>query len=238
MTRWGLGLAALMCLTPPGSRAQGGVGGGGGGARVTGHVTILEKGNKPSPDLGDAVIFLEGPGPAARPATAEIFIRDKAYAPHVVVVPLGSTVRFPNLDPFNHNVFSVSEPGQFDLGLYGRGEAKAHTFTAAGLVRVFCNVHPRMVAYVVVMANRWYAQPAGDGAFMIADVPAGRYKLHVWHERVATELMKDITVTPGGEGGGGAVDPQSPPNAPGANGEPHKNKYGQDYPTNAGLERY
>src|SRR3989441_9479736 len=95
MTRWGLGLAALMCLTPPGSRAQGGVGGGGGGARVTGHVTILEKGNKPSPDLGDAVIFVEGPGPAARPATAEIFIRDKAYAPHVVVVPLGSTVRFP-----------------------------------------------------------------------------------------------------------------------------------------------
>ncbi len=227
MTRWGLGLAAVMVLTPPGPRAQGAP------ARVAGHVTILEKGNRPSPDLGDAVVFLESPGPPARPATAEIFIRDKTYAPHVSVLPLGSTVRFPNLDPFNHNVFSVSEPNQFDLGLYGRGEAKAHTFTASGLVRVFCNVHPRMVAYVLVMISRWYAQPAGDGAFAITDVPPGRYTLHVWHERVATEVVKDITVTPQGAG-----DLQISLDARGYKWQPHKNKYGQDYPTNAGLERY
>ncbi len=229
MTRWGLGLAVVLLLAPPpsGPRAQGT------GARVAGHVTILEKDNKPSPDLGDAVIFLESPGPPARPATAEIFIRDKTYAPHVIVLPQGSTVRFPNLDPFNHNVFSVSEPNQFDLGLYGRGEAKTHTFTAPGLVRVFCNVHPRMVAYVVVMATRWYAQPAGDGAFAIPDVPPGRYKLHVWHERVAADVVKDITVAPHGAG-----DLEITLNARGYKWEPHKNKYGRDYPTNAGRERY
>jgi len=78
--------------------------------RVAGRIVILEKDNKPSPDLSDAVLYLEAPAAvttAARPVTVEIAITDKIYAPHVVVVPLGSTVRFPNHDPFNHNVFSV-----------------------------------------------------------------------------------------------------------------------------------
>src|SRR2546430_15999611 len=166
--------------------------------RVTGHLTILEKDNKPTPDLGGAVIWLEGmagASGAARPGDFQIGITDKTYAPHVLVIPLGATVTFPNNDPFNHNVFSVSDSESFDLGLYGRGEAKSHTFAHAGLVRVFCNVHPRMVAYVVVMANRWYAQPAGDGAFMIADVPAGPHKPAVWHQRAATEPMENITRT-------------------------------------------
>ena len=78
----------------------------------------------------------------------------KEFSPHVLVIPAGSTVSFPNHDPFNHNVFSVSEPNQFDLGLYGRGEAKGYTFTSPGLVRVFCNIHPRMVAFVLLQAAR------------------------------------------------------------------------------------
>src|SRR5881397_452441 len=163
--------------------------------RVAGRIVILEKDNKPSPDLSDAVLYLETPAAvttAARPVTVEIAITDKAYAPHVVVVPVGSTVRFPNHDPFNHNVFSVSEPNSFDLGLYGRGEAKSHTFTNPGLVRVYCNVHPRMVAYIQVMGNRYYAQPGVDGSFAIDNVAAGRYRLHVWHERIPTEVVKDV----------------------------------------------
>src|SRR5438445_8804341 len=100
------------------------------GAHVTGRIVILEKDNKPSPDLDDAVLYLEGNAAApVKPVTVEIAITDKTYAPHVVVVPVGSTVRFPNHDPFNHNVFSVSEPNQFDLALYGRGAAEHHTFT-------------------------------------------------------------------------------------------------------------
>src|SRR5437899_10128087 len=162
--------------------------------RVAGRIVILEKDNKPSPDLSDAVLYLEAPATvatAAQPVTVEIAITDKTYAPHVVVVPVGSTVRFPNHDPFRHNVFSVSEPNQFDLGLYGRGDAKSHTFTNPGLVRVYCNVHPRMVAYVQVMANRYYGQPGTDGSFTIDNVPAGRYRLHVWPERIPTEVGRD-----------------------------------------------
>ena len=202
--------------------------------RIAGRIVILEKDNKPSPDLGDAVVYLEGaatPATAAAPVTVEIAITDKIYAPHVVVVPVGSTVRFPNHDPFNHNVFSLSEPNTFDLGLYGRGETRGWTFQHPGLVRIYCNVHPRMVAYVHVMANRLYAQPGQDGGFLIENVPPGRHRLHVWHERIPTEVIKEVTAGAGG-------DLQIALNARGYKWQPHRNKHGRNYPTNAGRERY
>lgn len=202
--------------------------------RVAGRIVILEKDNKPSSDLGDAVLYLEGaanPATMARPVTVEIAITDKVYAPHVVVVPVGSTVRFPNHDPFNHNVFSVSEANTFDLGLYGRGEVKSYTFEHPGLVRIYCNVHPRMVAYVLVMANRYYAQPGSDGSFAIDNVAPGQYRLHVWHERIPSEVVKDVTAGAGG-------DLQIALNARGYRWQPHRNKHGRNYPTNAGRERY
>ncbi|MBI1966515.1 MAG: hypothetical protein HYS40_00850 [Gemmatimonadetes bacterium] len=223
--RWVALLAAVSGITAGEAFAQ--------GARVAGRVTILERDNKPSPDLGDAVIYLEGQGPAARAGSFEIAINDKVYVPHVLVVPVGSTARFPNHDPFNHNVFSPSEPNQFDLGLYGRNEARSKTFTQPGLVRVYCNVHPRMVAYVVVAANRWFTQPGADGSFTIDSVPPGRYRVHVWHERVASDIVKDLTVTVAGAG-----DVQVALNARGYRWQPHKNKYGREYPTSAGRERY
>ena len=202
--------------------------------QIAGRIVILEKDNKPSPDLGDAVVYLQGaptPATAAAPATVEIAITDKIYAPHVVVVPVGSTVRFPNHDPFNHNVFSLSEPNTFDLGLYGRGETRSWTFQHPGLVRIYCNVHPRMVAYVHVMANRLYAQPRQDGSFTIANVPPGRHRLHVWHERIPTEVVKEVTAGANG-------DLQIALNARGYKWQPHRNKHGRNYPTNAGRERY
>ena len=134
--------------------------------RVAGRVTLLEKGGKSSPDLGAAVVYLDGGAAdgAARPVTVDLAINDKEFVPRVVVVPAGSTVRFQNHDPFDHNVFSASEPNPFDLGQYGRGEAKTWTFTNPGLVRVFCNIHPRMVAFVQVMAGSHFTQAAADAA--------------------------------------------------------------------------
>lgn len=200
---------------------------------VSGRITILEKDNAPSTDLGDAVVFLEGHGISLPAARFEIAISDKTFSPHVLVVPAGSTVAFPNHDPFDHNVFSVSDSNSFDLGLYGRGEGKTVMFKYPGLVRVFCNVHPKMVALVQVMATHHFTQAGGDGAFTITGVEPGTYQLHVWHERAPVEIVKDVVVGPDG-----LADIQISLNARGFRWQPHKNKYGKDYPTNAGRERY
>ena len=202
------------------------------GARVSGRITILEKKNKPSRDLGAAVVFLEGTGGAERAAavTLDIAINDKEFTPRVVVVPLGSTIRFPNHDPVDHNVFG-SEPTRFDLGQYGRGIAKSWTFMHPGLTRVFCNVHPFMVAFVLVLATPYYAQPAADGTFAIDAVPPGSYTLHVWHER-SPEVTRPVVVAASGASG---IEVQL--DARGFRLVAHKNKYGEDYPTDAG-ERY
>ena len=202
--------------------------------RVAGRVTLLEKGGRPSPDLGAAVVYLDGgaAGGAARPVTVDIAINDKEFVPRVVVVPVGSAVRFQNHDPFDHNVFSASGSNPFDLGQYGRGEAKTWTFASPGLVRIFCNVHPRMVAFVQVMAGRYFTQPSADGSFEIASVPPGTWQLHAWQER-SPEVARDVQV---GAAGVSGIELQL--DARGFRWTPHKNKYDKDYPTNVGRERY
>ena len=206
------------------------------GVAVGGRIVIQEKDNKPSRDLGNAVVWLEGAGASGKggqPGGFDIVISDKIYVPRVVVVPVGSTVRFPNRDPINHNVFSLSDSNSFDLGLYGRGETRSQAFRHGGLVRVFCNVHPRMVAYVLVMPHGLVVQAGADGSFRIAGVAPGRYRLRVWHERVASETTQDIDV-----GAGGLEALQLSLDARGYRWRQHKNKSGQDYAAGARRERY
>ena len=195
-------------------------------ATLTGHLTLLEKGDKQAEDVGQAVIWLSTKTrvSAPEPARAEINTADKEFSPHVLVLPVGSTVTFPNHDPFNHNVFSLSEANPFDLGLYGRGETKAVKFSRPGIVRIFCNVHPGMSALVVVRDNPYYSQPSSDGSFTIDAVPAGRYVLHAWHER-APEVSRDITVPVRTSD---ALDLQL--DARGYKFKPHLNKFGRPYP--------
>jgi plastocyanin len=194
-------------------------------APVAGRVTILDKNDRPADDVGQAVIWLEGPpAAAAAPVRAEIGTSDKEFSPHVLVVPAGSTVSFPNNDPFNHNVFSLSEENPFDLGLYGRGESREVRFTRAGIVRVFCNVHAQMSAIVVVRDNPWFGQPSGDGSFTLPQVPPGRYRLHAWHER-APAVSREVQVP--AEGVAGLALELD---ARGYQFKPHLNKHGQPYP--------
>lgn len=107
----------------------------------------------------------------------------KEFTPRSLVVPVGATVVFPNQDNILHNVFSLSGANRFDLGLYRRGEGKMATFDAPGVVRIYCNVHHSMVAYVVVVETPFYTIAGADGGFTLSGLPPGRGKLMVWHER-------------------------------------------------------
>ena len=186
---------------------------------------MLDKGDRQAEDVAQAVIWLVGDGRApVTPGRVEISTADKEFSPHVLVVPLGTTVTFDNHDPFDHNVFSQSEENPFDLGMYGRGETRSVRFERAGIVRVYCNVHAQMSALVVVRDNPWYAQPSGDGSFSIAAVPPGRYVLHAWHER-ATETTRDLTV-----GAEGSDSVALELDARGYKFKPHLNKFGRPYP--------
>ncbi len=192
---------------------------------VSGRLTLLDKDDRQAEDVGLAVIWLETGRPlASAPVKAEITTADKQFSPHVLVVPVGSAVTFPNHDPFNHNVFSLSEEHPFDLGLYGRGETRSVKFERAGIIRIYCNVHPQMSALVVVRDNPYYAQPSNDGSFSLPAVPPGHYQLHAWHER-SPELARDLEVPIGGLE---SLDLQL--DARGYKFQPHMNKFGRPYP--------
>jgi len=164
---------------------------------VAGRLKVIDRGGKTATDVQQAVIWLtpvRGTAPAVTPARIDITTEKRTFSPHVAVVTVGSTVRFPNRDGFNHNVFSLSDGNAFDLGLYERGDGKSTQFNAPGVVNVFCNVHSTMSAVVVVRNTPWFAQPLADGSFTIPNVPAGEYVLHTWHER-AQEGTQSVTVT-------------------------------------------
>jgi plastocyanin len=200
---------------------------------VSGRITILERPGDRTTDLPDAVVWLEAPAAQRRPAPpmrAEIGMESKRFIPRIRVVPVGSTVEFPNLDPFRHNVFSNIGPGGFDLGLYGRGERRGARFERPGVQPIFCNIHSRMVAYVVAVATPHFAQATPDGRFHLADVQPGRYTLRSWHER-GGETTREIEVT-----ASGLADVEVTLDARGYQPVPHKNKFGQAYAP--GNDRY
>ncbi|MEQ1692360.1 MAG: carboxypeptidase regulatory-like domain-containing protein [Gemmatimonas sp.] len=153
----------------------------------------------------DAAVFLApvGDSTAVRPTTARIDQLELMFVPRIVVVTPGSTVEFPNSDAVLHNVF---HPGNgtrgFDLGTYPRPEARTFTFQEVGLFVMLCHVHPEMVGFVAVVPSEHRATTNEDGRFVFAGVPAGEYRLHVWHRRFADPDMpitvrgKRTTVSP------------------------------------------
>jgi plastocyanin len=156
---------------------------------LQGRVQLLARGGKgpaKGSDVRQAVVTFEPASPVpVRPAEApfEMVTRRKTFQPRLLVIPRGSRVRFPNADPILHNVFSVSSPNQFDLGLYRKGTGKEKRFEEPGLVRVFCNVHHDMVAYILVLDTPYHVSPDAEGRFVLSGLPRGPGKLTVWHEQ-------------------------------------------------------
>lgn len=150
-------------------------------------------------------IYLEGPEPAgAKPASldtsaaepVQVAQLDRRFLPSLVVVPVGSTVSFPNMDPIFHNVFSLSKAKTFDLGSYDKGETRKVMFPKPGIVDVYCHLHPNMTATIVVTPNRYYARADASGQYRIANVPPGRYTVVAWH-KTAGFFRKQIAVENG-----------------------------------------
>lgn len=187
---------------------------------------------QPNAEPSSAVVYFvpdAGASPAA-PATTEIVMRDRRFAPRTVAIPKGSSVRFANADPIRHNVFSVSPANRFDLGLYGRGPGKSQRFDRPGLVRVFCNVHRQMSAFVLVLDTPYFTAPDAHGDFTLNNLPEGPGTLHVWHPRA--ESWSRALRLPASEPIPVTLE-VSLPAVP-----PHLDKTGQPYRDPADDERY
>jgi plastocyanin len=146
------------------------------------------------------VAYIVGSVPGAREGRAErprLTQQDTSFRPAVLVVPVGTSIEFPNRDPFFHNVFSYSSTKRFDLGRYPRGESRTVVFDRPGIVKVYCEIHQWMRSAVLVVQNPYHAQVADDGRFTIEGVPPGRYHLAVW-DFDRGQKMVDVTVPAAG----------------------------------------
>jgi plastocyanin len=175
-----------------------------------------------------AVVYAEPIDTAASRAPRRFTLaqKNKTFQPRVLAVPVGSTVDFPNNDGIFHNVFSLSGPQPFDLGLYRAGDTRARTFTTAGTYRVFCNIHPQMTAIVVVAPSGFTTLAAPDGRFTL-DLPPGRYRMTAVSER-SSPVSVETTSTQGVS----TVPDLTLDESAWAFAE-HKNKFGKDYPAAA-----
>ena len=222
--KFALALAFLLGALAPCSSAQ--------GVNVTGRVTTYGGANPPRGI--SAVVWLvpavqqASDPPALKPVDAVLRQKNKAFEPHLLAVTKGSTVQFPNLDPWFHNVFSLFNGKKFDLGLYEAGTTRTVHFDREGVSYIFCNIHPEMSAVVVVVSSPYYAVAAKNGEFSIAGLPPGRYTLHVWSENSLPEILEALSREVELNGTVHSVGTLRVREAEAAKTQ-HKNKYGQDY---------
>jgi len=194
-----------------------------GAGTVRGRVEMLEKKGKKARDLSDVVVWIEGPEVTPEPLKVTMLMKSKKFEPRLVVVPVGGSVVFPNMDPILHNAFSVSGKNKFDLELYKKPKSRSRTFRYPGIVRIYCNIHPQMSAYVIVRDNPFWAQASGEGRFSIADLPAGTWVVKAWHAR-AKQIKQTVTIPEKG-----TVDLALTLDASRHKRVPHRNKHGKKY---------
>jgi hypothetical protein len=203
-------------------------------ATVEVHARLVLSVQYPGVRLPPAVIWLKPlPGTMKQVFTPRVrytlLQQNRMFSPHLLVIPVGSVVRFPNADPFFHNVFSLFNGKRFDLGLYEAGSAKDVDFSREGVSYIFCNIHPEMAAVVLALSTPYYGVATAAGAVAIHNVPPGSYRMHVWSEAAQSADPVDagrivqVGAAPvhlGEIALRGAANPM----------EHHKNKFGEDYP--------
>ena len=183
--------------------------------------TVEGKVDVPGGDVRDVYVYVEGiKGPRAN-QTIEIKQENKQFIPRLAVVPVGTTVTFPNLDRVFHNVFSNSAANSFDLGSYRAGDqTRSVVMTKAGVVDVYCNMHQRMSAHVLVVPNKMFAKVRPDGTFRLEGVPLGTRSVVAWSPNLRP-VQRRVDVTPAGARASFAMEYTDP--------QAHTNKLGQPY---------
>lgn len=154
--------------------------------------------------------------------------KDRAFHPHLLVIPVGSTVSFPNQDPFFHNVFSLFNGKRFDLGLYEAGGTRQVVFSREGVSYIFCNIHPDMSGVIIALSTPFHAVAGDSGTFSIRGVPAGEYELHTWIEGTPQPMNDSLTRRvhiSSGDSNSVEIDASHAP----LSNEEHLNKFGKPY---------
>jgi len=201
---------------------------------VTANVALVTNGKSKAPTASNVVLWLSSADGVSAPTGASdptpkprLVQKNKSFEPHVLVVPVGTLVEFPNRDPFFHNVFSLFEGKRFDLGLYEAGSTRDVLFDKPGISYIFCNIHAEMSAVVIALNTPYYGISNRQGQVTIAHVPPGRYTLRVWYEAALPELLnsmtREVTISETTSSLGLMRLPESTPP------ETHKNMYGGEY---------
>jgi plastocyanin len=164
-------------------------------ASLRGSLTVD---GQPLDGLGTVMLFPAGGGGKKRtPKQRVVEQRDKQFLPHVLAVPPGSTVAFPNFDGIFHNVFSLSATKRFDVGLYKDGDTRELKFEKPGLVRLACNIHAQMAGYILVVDAPHYVVVDGTKEFNFRSLAPGKYRVRAWSERSAAPTESEIVIKPG-----------------------------------------
>jgi plastocyanin len=186
-----------------------------------------------------AVVWLEpedrkaNPVPAPSVEAYTMVQQNRQFSPHLLIVPAGSTVSFPNRDPFFHNVFSLFNGKRFDLGLYQSGQTRTVTFNRVGVSYIFCNIHPEMGAVIITLDTPYYATPDTHGDLVFHGVWEGTYTLHVWSENTPREKLTALEQIITVHGGHTKLEDIAIPVSNNSL-ENHANKFGQPYDTHSG----
>jgi plastocyanin len=165
---------------------------------------VSELGAVAGPDISDrlrSVVYLEtaprGAFETAESGHAVMDQHNETFVPHVLAIMTGTSVDFPNTDKFYHNVFSLSKVAKFDLGRYAAGRSRTVRFDRSGIVRVFCDIHSHMNAFILVFSHPFFAMTDTDGRYRIENIPPGTYNVIAWNEGTSSE-PKPVTVPDGG----------------------------------------